>query len=172
MTYTPQPGTIPHRVVEHLRELADLFPRREPSTAEMCEALDIDSAGVTAFMRPAREHGLVHCRKKQATGKLLFWRMGDGTPDPLLGGRDMDSALIQPSAADASDHLNGDARPGEVLPGVAGTAPLRQEFRALIWEGQLLATGMEIIDGVAVFTPDQIDQVKRVVTWARQGVAA
>jgi hypothetical protein len=57
---------------------------------------------------------------------------------------------------------------GPVTPGEEGGAEpsARIGFRALVWDGQLLATGMQMIDGVAVFTPEQIGEIKRLVTWA------
>jgi len=163
MTYEPQPGTIPHRVLVWLRSMAKVNPGKEPSTPEICEALDVDGAGFTAYMRPAREHGLVHTRRA-TLGRFLYWRLGDGTPDPLLALRGRDKPIQRPEPADQ------ELKPGPMMPGVAATAEseaLRNEFRALAWDGYLLATGMEVVNGVAIFTPEMVQVLKRQTDWIR-----
>jgi hypothetical protein len=86
MRYEPQPGTIPHRAVAWLRAMAKCRPGYEPSSVEICAGLDIDPDGFVAYMRYVREHGVVHTRKAPV-GRLLYWRLGDGTQDPTLGWR-------------------------------------------------------------------------------------
>jgi hypothetical protein len=175
MTYEPQPGTIPYKAVAWLRAQDGVSPGRWYSTPELCERIDTEVECFSAYMRPAREHGLVHTEKRTATGKLLWWRIGDGTPQfdkpphlaefdaRLDGSRQGKRTQDEPQKETPLD-LSGVH--GEVFPGVAADAPLPVHgFRAIEWEGYLLATGMEIRDGVAIFTPEHVAQLKRHTDW-------
>lgn len=151
MTYQPQPGTTPFRAVAWLRSMAKCRPGYEPSTAELCDGIGVEVPGFTAYMRICREQGIVHTRPA-TFGKSLHWRLGDGKPDPALGTdwsarrKDEPLHLIVPAP-----------RHGPLLPAAAPPP----SFRALEWDGHVLATGMTIKDGVAIFTPEQVLALKR-----------
>lgn len=148
MSYQPTPGTIPYRAIGWLKELAAARPEHEPSTSEICEALGISSDLFTGYMRPTRAHGAVHTRRGQGT-RVLFWHLGDGKPDRTLDlayRPDLERAAAEPKP--------------EPLPMNIG-------FRVTLWDGHLLATGMEIRDGVAIFTPEMVRQLKTHTDWAR-----
>lgn len=142
MSYTPQPGTIPHRAVAWLRENGYDADSAGASTALVCEELGIDCSAFTHSMGTAVGHGLVERQAIEGKGRVLFWRMAERAPIASV-------ARIAPIARLVS-------RPAE------------GEFRSLMWEGQLPATGMEIRDGVAIFTPDMVQEIKRQTDWARR----
>jgi len=74
--YTPQPGTLPARAVEHLRSLA---PGAELSTAVLAEALGQPSGGMTSWLSSAVNAGLIASRRKPGD-RSLWWSLGDGVP--------------------------------------------------------------------------------------------
>lgn len=77
MSYEPQPGTIPHRAIEHLKTLP---AGAEISTAVFCGGLGQSTNNFPAVMRPAVDGGAVRSRRKPGTGgNLLWWSLGDGT---------------------------------------------------------------------------------------------
>lgn len=77
MAYAPQPGTIPHKVVEHLRTL--------PAGTKVASRPILDAIGqpgklaLPTFMGAAIRAGLVKAEKSPDTG-LLLWSLGDGVP--------------------------------------------------------------------------------------------
>lgn len=82
MTYTPQPGTIPHRVIEFLKSQPHGL---EFSTAALAEAIGHEGSGLHACLATPLEHGAVKADKRVPPlgGKAtLFWSLGDGTPPP------------------------------------------------------------------------------------------
>ncbi len=87
MTYTPQPGTIPERVLKHFRELP---PDSCLSAAEIAEALDIDQNVVPQCLQAAVKHYVLYHEVRPYNGrKTAFYRLGDGNapldvvdPDP------------------------------------------------------------------------------------------
>lgn len=150
MAYTTQPGTFPHRVVEFLK----LKPRGfEISTAELAEVMDFDPEAVRQCLLNARKHGLVAARKvnNPTCGVMLLWRLGDGKPEQ----RDPDVARYDALIDNTNQGRRIDLE--------------RPDFRAIEFEGKLLVTGMRIIDGVAVFEPEQVLQLKRTTDWWRAG---
>jgi hypothetical protein len=78
-TYTPQPGTIPHRVIAWLR--------RQPVGEEfagpvIADKLDLaESGGLVACMAAAVRAGLVTSRKRPGE-RMLYWSLGDGKALP------------------------------------------------------------------------------------------
>lgn len=159
MSYEPQPGTIQHRAIAWLRSAAKVRPGYAPSTVEFCTALGVDTENFSAYMRPAREHGIVHTSKASGC-KVLFWRLGDGTPDPQITGRPANDALPRKLAP-----RDLRAIPTSAFP----PAPPIPVFRAVEWDGHLLVTGMEIRDGVAIFRPEQVEQLRERTAWWRAG---
>lgn len=88
-TYDPQPGTIPYRVIQHLRSQ----PKGDDfSTAQLAEALEIDITSLGGSMLTPVKHGLIARRKDPDTG-LVYWRLGNGIP------------LIQPDDEDKDEPL-------------------------------------------------------------------
>lgn len=159
MSFKLQPGTIQYRAIAWLKSMAKVRPSYEPSTVELCAALDIETDGFTAFMSTCRYHGLVTARKKTGQGKILFWSLGDGKPvEDIRAGYEVDEPLHAPVVLD----LAGVRAP--LFPQARPQPP----FRTLMWEGQLLATGMQMIDGVAVFTPEMVQAIKQQTDWAMQ----
>jgi hypothetical protein len=159
MTWQPQPGTVPFRALAWLRENSDGKP---VSTAVICDALGVDSNGFSTSMKPAVKAGLVKGEQLRGFGHAYFWTL-EAEPEQHAEDDEADDH----APASAADIV---PRPGPLFPGVDTTGavlPNGPGFRALLWEGQLLATGMEIRDGVAIFTPEHIDIIKRQVAWAR-----
>lgn len=82
MSYTPQPGTIPHRVIEFLKQQ----PRGvEFSSAHLAEAIGHDGASIAIYLAAALEHGVLKGEKRVPPlggQKTYFWSLGDGTPLP------------------------------------------------------------------------------------------
>jgi len=75
MTYTPQPGTIAARVVDHLRTLG---PGVELTSQVLLESIGqpSDWHGLGTSLGPAIDHGLI---VKRVEGRRAFWRIaGDG----------------------------------------------------------------------------------------------
>lgn len=88
MTYTPTPGTIPHKVIAHLKTLG---PDIELSTIEIADALDIDKTLLAASLAPARQKGAV--RSRIGTNRVAYWCLGDGTPLPRAEDYEPDKPL-------------------------------------------------------------------------------
>lgn len=141
MPYEPQPGTIPHRAYAWLRSMRQCGDEGPFPTSVLCDAIGVDSWGFAPFMRPAREHGIVHTSRRPGRGLALLWSLGDGKPDPGLNARPVPSDVTQ-----ATVRL-----PRASLP--PWTPPA---FRAVQFEGRVIVVGAEIRDGVAVFTREQI----------------
>lgn len=77
MSYTPQAGTFPARVIEYLRSLP---AGSERSSAALAEALDQDANLTAPLLAHVRKNGALKARKE---GRILFWSLGDGTPEAL-----------------------------------------------------------------------------------------
>lgn len=148
MNYEPVAGTIPHRVLAWLRSMDKVRHGYEPSTAEICEQLDLETAGFSNFMLRCRENGLTHARRD---GRSLRWKLGDGMCDPDLYYRGTDEA---PAYIESK-------------PAKVSKAAVPKEFRVLLFEGKLLTAGMEIRDGVAIYEPEMLRELKRHTDWAR-----
>lgn len=91
MAYEPQPGTVAHKVVEHMRTLP---AGTELSASALGEVVDQNNNVVIMSLAPARKHGLVKARKE---GRLVFWSLGDGTPEPLPHDYEADEPLHAPA---------------------------------------------------------------------------
>jgi hypothetical protein len=86
-SYTTQPGTVPHRVIEHLKAQP---PGTELSTAELAEAVGQPAGSMNGFLSSPRNHGALHAEKKHG---LLFWSLGDGAPLAPPADREPDEPL-------------------------------------------------------------------------------
>lgn len=75
--YTPQPGTIPAKVVAYLQSKPKGFTA---TTAEICEAIGQDSTiNLPAFVQAAEKNGALK-RHREPGIRFVFWSLGDGTP--------------------------------------------------------------------------------------------
>ena len=80
MTYHTQPGTIPHRVVEHLKTL----PRdSKMSSAELFDALGMENAGgsMNAFLSTAIAAGIIKSEPDPNDRRRSLFSLGDGVPE-------------------------------------------------------------------------------------------
>lgn len=103
--YTPQPGTIPHRVIQYLQRLE---PGKGIANAPLADELDISANSITACMQPALHHGLV---KRERIDGIIHWKIGDGTPLPAEPDAEDDPEMkskivITPAAAAAKAASN------------------------------------------------------------------
>lgn len=91
MNYTPQPGTLAHRIVEHLRAQP---PGTTMTSVQLAEALDVDdSTYIIASLVAAVKHGVVHKDWQADNKRLLLWSLGDGTPQPKPDDHEPDEPL-------------------------------------------------------------------------------
>lgn len=88
MTYITQPGTIPHRVIKHLKSLA---PGTELSSVEISDKLGLQNKGMTANLATALRHGALKSRRLDGI-KFTLWSLGDGSALAPVGDRDADDA--------------------------------------------------------------------------------
>lgn len=123
MTYTPQPGTIAHRVIEHLQTLG---PDVELTSQVLLEAIGqpADWHGLSTCMDSAVFHGLV---VKRLEGRRSMWRIAGKQSAP---GFDIDRAHIRLEDHTAIDDSEPNSRPrvataAEVAARVARQAPAR-----------------------------------------------
>lgn len=73
-TYTPQPGTIPARVIAYFSTLP---AGTELATAVLAEAVDVIPSCVMATLAAAVKHGAIICTKREG---ISYWRLGAGIP--------------------------------------------------------------------------------------------
>lgn len=77
MSYKPTPGTIPHRVIEHLKTLP---PGTELSTAVLADFVGQPKSSMASCLSLPRDHGALKSRKHPAG--YMMWSLGDSTPAP------------------------------------------------------------------------------------------
>lgn len=75
-TYTPQPGTIPAKVIEYLKGQPE---GHEAAAVEICEAIGQDTINLTPFLTTPEKHGLLKRSRKEGS-RAAFWSLGDGKP--------------------------------------------------------------------------------------------
>jgi hypothetical protein len=80
MSYTPQPGTIAHKVVELFKSQP---PGTKLSSAEVAETLGHDVSSMLPCLSTAFKHGVL--KREHPPGNLRNWvfSLGDGKPEPL-----------------------------------------------------------------------------------------
>lgn len=76
--YAPTPGSVSHRVIEHLRTLG---PGAEMPTAQLAICANFDSKQAAAFLAAALKAGAL-ARRKEPKGRQMLWRVGNGEPLP------------------------------------------------------------------------------------------
>lgn len=100
MTYTPQPGTIPHRVIEFLKQ----HPHgAEFSGAEIADAIGHDGAALTVYLSNPVDRGALKVDKRvppHGGHKVNYYSLGDGIPLPKADD-DVDEPLHKPLSAPA-----------------------------------------------------------------------
>ncbi len=137
MTYVPQAGTFPARVIDYLRSLP---AGAERSSAELAEELDQDRNVVANLLQYPRDQGVIRARKE---GRLIYWSLGDGTPN-LPHDFEPDEPLHRPERP---------AAPGKVEPNPASVA-----FRAALWSDGTLNIER---NGLTVWLmPAEVDQLR------------
>lgn len=161
MTHTTQPGTLPHRVVAHLRTLP---PGTKVPTPVLAEALGCDAPSLSMLLETPRKHGVLAAERATTQGRPLLWSLGDGNPAGPAGDDEQPPRTVSAAA------------PAEVprvplFPGVAETkapatetkAPERETpaamrgTRVAVWSSGELA--IETADETFVFDKDVAREV-------------
>ncbi len=95
--YVPQPSTIPHRVVEHLKRQP---PGTTIASAPLADELGITPSAIVPCMASAVHHGAV---KRDRRNGIIYWSLGDGVPAPAPedDDPDMKSKIVLTPAATA-----------------------------------------------------------------------
>lgn len=88
--YTPQPGTIPHKVITYLQAQADLGRPWVPA-AELAE--HVGQSAVAPYLLAPMKHGAVKSRKKLDDLRLSEYALGDGKPLPVPKDHEPDEPL-------------------------------------------------------------------------------
>lgn len=117
MSYTPQAGTFPARVIDYLRSLP---AGAERSSVELADELDQDPMVVAGLLGYPRKAGALKARKE---GRVLYWSLGDGTPEALPHDYQPDEPL---RAGIATPRM-----PAAAAPAVRSKPPAG--FRAGLW---------------------------------------
>lgn len=160
--YSPQPGTLSFRAVEHLKSLgADV----EPSTAELADALDTSINGLPTSLEYALKHGVLIARKD---GRVLRWSLGRaGAPLPASDDEDDDPPRQIVVPADANPL--GDMRwmlPFSAQTSVNGVKPARaksvetaktepQPMRIALWSDGTLEIRRDSLADLVLFSRDE-----------------
>ena len=98
-SYTTQPGTIPHRVIEWLK----LQPAAaDYSSGDLAEALDVDVSCIVPCLATPKKHGALRGRKEDGCWR---WSLGDGTHEPLPFDIELDEPLNPELPAVKAGHL-------------------------------------------------------------------
>ena len=74
MIWTPQPGTVVHRAIEHLKTIP---LDKTIASLPLAQAIGTDSGTLSACMVTAVKHGYVRREKKNG---LVYWGAGTGAP--------------------------------------------------------------------------------------------
>jgi hypothetical protein len=121
MTYIPQPGTVPHRIINWLK----LQPiGAEYSSAVLAEELGIEQSHVGPCLQAPMRHGAITARKD---GRLMMFSLGDGIP--LCTGPDHE--LDEPLLPDKEVLVERELKARAVQPLIkAVSTPLAQQPRA------------------------------------------
>ncbi len=134
MTYIPQPGTVPHRVINWLK----LQPvGSEYPSAVLAEELGVQQANIGPCLQVPIRHGAITARKE---GRLMMFGLGNGVPTCSAP----DFELDEPLEADKGIIVDRELKARAVQPLIkAVTAPLAQQPRAAK-EPRKEATGIRV----------------------------
>jgi hypothetical protein len=157
MSYQTQPGTMPHRAVEHLRGLP---AGHALSSAELAQVMGTDPANLAAILGPVRRHGLL--TTERVDGRRIQWRLGDGTPLPQAADTDPPVQVLTRAAVSEVPRVPlfpgvAPAAPApapapmtEAAPApVSAPAPAKRAVRAAVWSSGELA--IETADETFIF---------------------
>lgn len=71
--YEPLPGSIPDRIIRHLKQ----HPAgTELATAVLAELVGQPPSAICPILKPARDHGVLQARRLPNHGNNLFWSLG------------------------------------------------------------------------------------------------
>jgi hypothetical protein len=131
VSYSPQPGTVAHRAVEHIKRLP---PGTEIPNAVLAEALDQPAATLPSFLKTCRDKGLLIGRRC-AQGRL-HWRLAQ---DPAEAAAASAAFTVPDEKGDAPQHapvrlVVQQWPPISVLPSPEAHAELNAEARACLDE--------------------------------------
>lgn len=149
MTYIPQPGTVPHRIINWLK----LQPiGAEFSSAVLAEELGIEQSHIGPCLQAPMRHGAITARKD---GRLMMFSLGAGIP--LCNGPDHE--LDEPLLPDKEIVIERALNTKEVAPLIkAVSMPLAQQPRAPK-EPRKEATGIR----VPVFLQEDAPRTEQVI---------
>lgn len=166
MAYETQPGTIPHRVVEHLKTLeADA----EVSAPELAETLGIDAASIVPCLITPCKHGALTRRKREArhSARQVWWyALGDGSPEEPAREDDEPLRSRAPSAAPAAAPASSWVPPIKVRAAPSpAPAPAAVAFDAwLSLSGAVVLQGLKLDeDGDAMLRPDDVQKLRKLL---------
>lgn len=130
MSYIPQPGTIPARVVAWLQQQP---AGAQVATGVLCDTLDIDVSLLGGSMQPAIRHGLVTSSKREGR---LYWGLATDPAEPQQPDEqrvvDATPPAEKPPAARQAAPLKIPRLAKEPLPKVA-RQPVDREMRCALW---------------------------------------
>jgi hypothetical protein len=164
MSYTTQPGTLQHRVVEHLRSLP---PGAKVSTPDLVVLLDADPSCLAASLASPRKHGLLVAEQAKTMGRPMLWSLGTGAPQPAAADADppvrsvtraevaeVPRVPLFPAGA-AAPAPAPKPRPLDITPAAIREVPpepAKKAVRAAVWSSGELA--IETADETFVFDKD------------------
>lgn len=152
--YIPQPGTFPARAVAHLQALP---PGTELSSAVLADELgQPQGANIQSLLVYARQRGALKARRE---GRVLFWSLGDGTPEAKPDDYEPDAPLHKTPAAPAA--TVAPATPFQPPPVASRVSCDPRHFRAgLFTDGKL---EIEAGSALVVLQPDEVEQLARLI---------
>lgn len=157
--YTPQPGTIPARVIAYLQTLPT---GTYLSSAALCEELGIEMSFLASSLSRPRSLGAVVSRTVPGNKRNLEWSIGDGTPLPLPADHEPDEPLQKP-AAEASPQPKPTISPAPAMPRLGDFKPTQRDMSKHFLAG-VFTDGSLLIEhgGIAItLNPTQAAQIAR-----------
>lgn len=139
--YSPQPGTIPHRVVRYLQDQADLGRLWVPA-AELAE--HVGQPAVSPYLEAPIRHGALVRRSVKGNLRLREYALGDGKPLP--GPEDLEpeealhSAPVAPPGRGTMFPVPVDSKPAATRPrrALASKGKPRGLWASLYLDGSML----------------------------------
>lgn len=141
-TYTPQPGTIPAKVVAYLHGKP---PGYQASAAEICEAIGQDPLlPLSNFVGSARKHGILKCERALGQ-RYMLWSLGDGTPEPGPADNEAEKPL-HPAPSTAASPFE------KLLPAARGNTQTHQTQGAstLLGQREVFTVGVDECGGLHI----------------------
>lgn len=121
-SYCPVAGTIPFRVIEHLKKLP---AGSEMSTPELLEALALEPSGpFRNYLETPIRHGLVkHVLKRFGSRTVAHWSLGDGVPPVRVRDEEPDADEVPTPAPATAAELMSAWKPARSVFDLGGPAP-------------------------------------------------